>query len=64
MQRVKENPSYARTTGGCIVNTDVSSYQAFIAKNKSHKELQAKVDSLEAKLDLILRKLGIENGTD
>jgi hypothetical protein len=64
MQRVKENPSYARTASGSIVNTDASSYQAFIAKNKSQKELQAKVDSLEAKLDLILRKLGIENGTN
>lgn len=62
--RVKENPQYERTASGSIVNTDASSYQAFVARNKSQKELQAKVESLEAKLDLILQKLGIQNGTD
>lgn len=63
MGRVKENPAYVRVDNA-IVNTDDNSYQAFLEKRKSEKALEMKVNQLESKLDLILRKLGIEDATN
>jgi hypothetical protein len=58
MIKVKENPSFSRTEGGGIVNTDDTSYSTFVQKRIAEKELVTRVDSLEKKLDTILEILG------
>lgn len=57
MIKVKENPSFARTDAGGIVNTDDGAYAAFVESRKSAKELSDRVGQLEEKLDAILNIL-------
>jgi hypothetical protein len=58
MMKVKENPTFSRTEGGSIVNTDDNSYEAFVQKRKAEQDLVDRVNSLESKLDTILEILG------
>jgi hypothetical protein len=60
---VKDNPNYFRA-GNSIVNADKTSYSEFVNKRNREKSLELKVNQLESKLDLILKKLGIEDGTN
>jgi hypothetical protein len=63
MDKVKENPAYSRVNDA-IVNTDDTAYKSFIEKRKSEKALENKVNELEKKIDLLLKKLGITDGTN
>lgn len=59
--KIKGYPSLKRKgNSGGVVNTNYNDYQAAlmrIKKNKEFSELKEKVDTLSAKLDLILKRL-------
>lgn len=60
MIKVKDNDSYARLDGGCIINTNMTDYEKALQRKKNANrinELESRIGVMESKLDTILELL-------
>jgi hypothetical protein len=54
---VKENPDFARSESGAIVNVNKSDYELFLEKRNKERSMENRISRLENSIDRILQIL-------
>ena len=57
MTPVKENPDFARSESGAIVNVNKSDYELFLEKRNKERSMESRISRLENSIDRILQIL-------